>query len=69
MTFDQPPSAPDQRKRVALRALVDEMLSQIRATASSDTWTPEERRRAEEDLERIMRQVRTEAMREDANGA
>jgi hypothetical protein len=62
---DQPtPDQIEKRKRLALRALVDEMLAQIRATSSSEGWSPEDRRRAEEDLERIMSQVRTEAMRE-----
>lgn len=54
----------DQRKRVALRMLVDEMLSQIRATSNSSTWSDDERTRAEQDLDRIMSQVRREAMRE-----
>jgi ribosome recycling factor len=62
---DQPtPDQIEKRKRLALRSLVDEMLAQIRATSSSESWTPDDRRRAEEDLERIMNQVRTEAMRE-----
>ncbi|HYD54850.1 MAG TPA: hypothetical protein VEA99_19605 [Gemmatimonadaceae bacterium] len=54
----------DQRRRVALRLLVDEMLAQIRATSRADHWSPEERARAEQDLDRIMGQVRREAMRE-----
>lgn len=61
-----PASTHEQRKRLALRALVDEMLDQIRATSASDTWTAEERRRAEEDLERIMNQVRHEAISDGA---
>ena len=64
---DQPTSQPhdrDQRKRVALRMLVDEMLSQIRATSNASTWSDDERSRAEQDLDRIMSQVRREAMRE-----
>jgi hypothetical protein len=58
------PSDKDQRKRVALRLLVDEMLAQIRATSRADGWSTEDRARAEQDLDRIMSQVRREAMRD-----
>lgn len=55
--------AQERRVRAGLRALVDEMLVQIRSAAShEDAWEPEERRRAEEDLARIMEQVRAEAL-------
>ena len=54
----------EQRKRVALRLLVDEMLIQIRNTSQSPTWSEDERSRAEQDLDRIMNQVRREAMRD-----
>lgn len=53
----------ERRRRLALRALVEEMLSGIRSAASEDDWTPEERQRAEADLARIMDQVRREAFR------
>ena len=53
----------DRRKRVALRRLIDEMLSEIRAAANEDNWTAETRTQAESDLARIMDQVRQEAMR------
>jgi hypothetical protein len=53
----------ERRRRLALRALVEEMLSGIRSAASEDDWTPEERARAEADLARIMDQVRREAFR------
>ena len=58
-------SAPpeDRRKRVALRRLIDEMLTEIRAAASEENWTPEACTQAESDLARIMDQVRREAMR------
>jgi len=69
----QAESAPDsastqtveRRKRLALRALVEEMLNEIRsaAGAAEEDWTPEERKRAEADLARIMDQVRREAFR------
>lgn len=53
----------DRRKRVALRRLIDEMLSEIRAAANEENWTTEARDQAESDLARIMDQVRREAMR------
>jgi hypothetical protein len=53
----------ERRRRLALRALVEEMLNGIRSAASEDDWTPEERARAEADLARIMDQVRREAFR------
>ncbi len=53
----------ERRRRLALRALVEEMLTEIRSAASEEDWTPEERKRAEADLARIMDQVRREAFR------
>jgi hypothetical protein len=53
----------ERRRRLALRALVEEMLTEIRSAASEDSWTAEERQRAEADLARIMDQVRREAFR------
>ena len=54
----------ERRKRLALRALVEEMLNEIRSAAGGhEGWTPEERSRAEADLARIMDQVRREAFR------
>jgi hypothetical protein len=55
----------ERRRRMALRALVEEMLTEIRSAASAaeENWTPEERQRAEADLARIMDQVRREAFR------
>ena len=58
-----PAHVEDRRKRVALRRLIDEMLTEIRAAASEENWTPEARNQAESDLARIMDQVRREAMR------
>ena len=52
----------ERRRRKALRALIDEMLSEIRQAANNDNWTPEARERAESDLARIMEQVRREAL-------
>ena len=53
----------DRRKRVALRRLIDEMLAEIRAAANEENWTSDARAQAEQDLARIMDQVRREAMR------
>lgn len=57
------PTADDRRVRTGLRALVDEMLGQVRLASASDAWTDEERARAEADLARIMGQVRDETFR------
>jgi hypothetical protein len=55
----------ERRRRLALRALVEEMLTEIRSAAGAEeeNWTAEERQRAEADLARIMDQVRREAFR------
>lgn len=53
----------ERRRRLALRALVEEMLHEIRSAAGEEEWTAEERSRAEADLARIMDQVRREAFR------
>jgi len=56
--------APEERRtRAGLRALVDEMMAQLRLAAASDAWTDEERARAEADLARIMGRVRDETFR------
>lgn len=57
-----PPVEKDRRARTALRALIDEMLTQLRAASRRDEWTAEERAAAEADLARIMESVRREAM-------
>jgi hypothetical protein len=49
----------DRRKLLALRALIDEMMNEIRDVSTRNTWTPEERAQAERDLQRIMGQVVT----------
>ncbi len=63
MTDAAPPSGPDERRsRPALRALIDEMLGQIRAASNQGVWTPESRAEAEADLARIMASVRETAV-------
>lgn len=55
----------ERRAREALRKLIDEMMAQLRDAVRHDQWTPEERARAEQDLQRIMDSVRREALRSD----
>lgn len=62
------PSAGERRRRDTLRSLVEEMMATIRAAAGQELWTPEERARAEEDLERVMAQVKREALSEQRRG-
>jgi hypothetical protein len=52
----------ERRLRPRFRALIDEMMEQIRRVAREDDWNGEARARAEADLERIMSQVRRAAM-------
>lgn len=59
---------PERRVHDALRTLVDEMMLQIRQTAQQDLWTADERERAELDLERVMAQVRREALSDRYRG-
>jgi hypothetical protein len=54
----------EQRKNLLLRMLVNEMLEQVRELhRHAGPWPPDERANAEAALERIMIQVRAEAMR------
>lgn len=56
-----------ERKNVLLRMLINEMLEQVRDMQSnSGAWDPDERIRAEETLERVMLQVRSEALRRNS---
>lgn len=53
-----------ERKNLLLRMLVEDMLEQVRELQrQAGSWPAEERRQAEEALERIMTQVRREAPR------
>jgi hypothetical protein len=54
----------DRRSQLGLRALIDEMLQQVRElNRHAATWDPEERAKAEQQLEMIMARVRDEASR------
>ncbi|HEX5436232.1 MAG TPA: hypothetical protein VFW98_03680 [Gemmatimonadaceae bacterium] len=56
--------AAERRSNLVLRALVGEMLAQVRALSRrTAAWTPEERAQAEAELDTIMAHVRREAMR------
>jgi hypothetical protein len=60
------PDVPERRRNAALRALVDEMLSQVRgAQREGEAWSPEERAAAEAALARIMSRVRSAAVSGD----
>lgn len=53
-----------ERKNLLLRMLINEMLDQVRELQRTpSTWEPGERDRAEATLERVMQQVRAEAIR------
>ncbi|MBK8250887.1 MAG: hypothetical protein JNJ98_01380 [Gemmatimonadetes bacterium] len=54
-----------ERKNVLLRMLINEMLDQVRELQrhAAGPWDPNERARAEDTLERVMMQVRSEAVR------
>jgi hypothetical protein len=54
----------DRRSQLGLRALIDEMLQQVRElNRHAATWDPDERAKAEQQLEMIMARVRDEASR------
>jgi len=53
----------DRRRNAALRELIDELLFRVRdANQHLDFWTPEERAKAEEELNAIMSRVRGAAL-------
>lgn len=53
-----------ERRNLLLRLLIDDMLEQVREVQrAAGPWPEEERRQAEEALERIMAQVRAAALR------
>ncbi len=59
---ERPEASAERRRNLALRRLIDEMLGQVRQIHSAaPLWTPEERARAEAELEIIMARVRREA--------
>jgi uncharacterized protein YaiI (UPF0178 family) len=60
------PNQPERRKNALLRMLINEMMQQIRELQQQPAaWSPEDRERAEQDLDRIMQQVRGAALRNE----
>lgn len=64
MTDTQPQNFDKRRSNFVLRALVDEMLEQVRdLDRLSGSMTPEERTSAEQSLDQLMARVRRAAMK------
>ncbi len=65
MAADEARRDPAERRRDDLfRTLIDDLMQQLRELrAHGGAWPPDERLRAEADLERIMAQVRKAALR------
>lgn len=65
MAAEGPRRDPAERRRDDLfRTLIDDLMQQLRELrAHGGAWPPDERARAEADLERIMAQVRNAALR------
>lgn len=64
MTSNPTPEYSERRNNRLLRMLIDEMLDQVRELQQhAGPWPVEERAAAEAQLERIMSQVRQEAIR------
>ncbi len=63
----EPDETREQRQNLLLRMLINEMLDQVREMhRHAGPWPTEERATAEAALERIMTQVRAEALRKSA---
>ena len=61
---DQHRKSSERRSNLVLRSLIDEMLERVRELNRKATdWTPDDRARAEADLESIMARVRRIAAR------
>lgn len=61
------PEPAERRRNLFLRSLIDDMIAQVRELQQhAGPWPPDERARAEAALERIMSQVRSEALRRSA---
>ena len=64
MTDTPPPNFDKRRSNFVLRALIDEMLEQVRdLDRSSATLSPDERQSAEQALEQLMARVRRAALK------
>ena len=56
------PPASDRRSNLALRELIDEMMTSIRSATQGHLWTSEERAQYERELAMIMTRVRSETV-------
>jgi len=69
MSSQDDPKSGERRSNLVLRALIDEMLDRVRdLNRDNGFWTPEERARAEAELESIMARVRRVAAAKEAAG-
>ena len=60
-------SGNDRRSNLVLRALIDEMLERVRElNRNTGVWTPDERAKAEVELDAIMGRVRRVASQNNA---
>ena len=60
-------SGSDRRSNLVLRALIDEMLERVRElNRNTGVWTPDERAKAEVELDAIMGRVRRVASQNNA---
>ena len=60
-------SGSDRRSNLVLRALIDEMLERVRElNRNTGVWTPDERAKAERELDAIMGRVRRVASQNNA---
>ena len=60
-------SGSDRRSNLVLRALIDEMLERVRElNRNTGVWTPDERAKAELELDAIMGRVRRVASQNNA---
>jgi hypothetical protein len=68
MTSESDTKASERRSNLVLRALIDEMLERVREmNRQSGVWTPEDRARAEAELDSIMARVRRVASQKNTN--
>lgn len=66
---EREPEPQDRRRNLALRALIDEMLFQVRGLQrEDDAWSAAERAKAEAELARIMARVRDAAVSRERGG-
>ncbi len=60
-------SSDERRSNLALRVMIDEMLARVREmNNNSESWSADERARAEAELEAVMARVRRAAVKQPA---